>query len=399
MPDQFISDRLAKISFAPPPQPPRARFRWLPMLLGLGVAIPLMALPYTAAPPVVQRTPTVAALTVQAAVATRGDIPIVLQGLGVVTPFATVVVRTQISGQLQSIGFREGQTVHQGDFLAQIDPRPYEAALGKAQGQLLHDQALLEEAQTDLARYRPLLARDDISRQKYEDQAFLVRQYEGTIATDQAQIASARLDLAYCHIVAPITGRVGLRRVDPGNFIQASDPTGLVVIAALQPISVIFPLPQDDLTQVMRRLDAATTLPVAVYDRRNATPIEAGTLESVDNMVDVATGTAKLRARFANPGNLLFPNQFVNARLQVDTLRDAVVVPQAAIQEGAEGQYVWQVNARRRVKVQRVTTGPSADGRVAVLNGLKDGALVVTDGADRLREGAHVAIAGEAASQ
>ncbi len=231
MPDQFISERLAKISLAPPPPPPpRARSRWLPMLLGLGVAIPLIALPYTAAPPVVQRTPTVAALTVQAAAATRGDIPIVLQGLGVVTPFATVVVRTQISGQLQSIGFREGQTVHQGDFLAQIDPRPYEAALGKAQGQLLHDQALLEEAQTDLARYRPLLARDDISRQKYEDQAFLVRQYEGTIATDQAQIASARLDLAYCHIVAPITGRVGLRRVDPGNFIQASDPTGLVVI-------------------------------------------------------------------------------------------------------------------------------------------------------------------------
>ncbi len=162
---------------------------------------------------------------------------------------------------------------------------------------------------------------------------------------------------------------------------------------------MIFPLPQDDLTQVMRRLDAATTLPVAVYDRRNATQIEAGTLESVDNMVDVATGTARLRARFANPGNLLFPNQFVSARLQVDTLRDAVVVPQAAIQEGAEGQYVWQVNARRRVKVQRVTTGPSADGRVAVLSGLKDGTLVVTDGADRLREGAHVAIAGEAASQ
>ncbi len=390
MPD----DQSAHVGLVRPKPRVRPRSRLLPLLLGLAALLPLLALPLPSAPPAVP--PAVAAppaLTVRAAAATRGDIPIILQGLGVVTPFATVVVRTQISGQLQSFGFHEGQTVHQGDFLAQIDPRPYQSALAAADGQLVHDQALLDGARTDLARYRPLLARDDISRQKYEDQGFLVRQYEGTVAADQARIADARLNLAYCRIEAPISGRLGLRLVDPGNYVQPGDAAGLVVLAQQQPISVIFPLPQDDLPQVMRRLEAGASLPVAVYDRRNATLFETGTLESVDNMVDTATGTARLRARFANPTNALFPNQFVNARLQLDTLRDAVVVPEAAIEEGADGRYVWLIGADRRVRLRRVSTGPAADGRIAVSEGLEPGALVVIDGADRLREGAKIRVA------
>lgn len=373
----------------------RRRRRWpwllilplLPLPLLLVVDLPL---PLTSAPP---PAPAITAVTVRAATAERGDVPIYLKGLGVVTPFSAVVVRTQISGQLQSVGFHEGQTVRQGDFIAQIDPRPYEATLAAAAGQRLRDQALLDQARTDLARYLPLVQHDEISRQKYEDQASLVHQYEGTIVVDEAQMASARLNLSYCHIVAPITGRVGLRQVDPGNYVQSSDPSGLVVITELQPISVVFPLPQDDLPQVMRRLGAASELPVSVYGRHSPAPIEAGMLESVDNVVDVATGTAKLRARFANRANELFPNQLVSAELQVDMLRDAVVVPDAAIQEGAEGHYVWLIQPDRRVRLRPVTTGPAADGRVAILTGLDAGARVVVDGADRLREGAKVAVA------
>ena len=389
MPD----DHSARIGLVRAPRPPTRRWRLLPVLLGLVLLLPLLGVPLPSAPPVVKHTPPPPPLTVRAAIVVRGDIPIIRQGLGVVTPFATVVVRTRISGQLESVGFREGQTVRKGDFLAQIDPRPYETVLAAAQGQLVHDQALLDQARTDLVRYRPLLAHDDISRQKYEDQNFLVRQYEGTVATDQAQIASARLNLAYCRIEAPISGRAGLRLVDPGNFVQPGDAAGLVVLAQLQPISVVFPLPQDELPQVMRRLEAGASLPVAAYDRRNTALFETGTLESIDNMVDIATGTAKLRARFANAGNALFPNQFVNARLQVDTLRDSVVVPEAAIQEGADGRYVWLIAANKRVHLRRVATGPAADGRIAVQEGLTPGAQVVIDGADRLREGARIAVA------
>ena len=392
MPD----DHSSHISLAPAPRqmsrPVRRRSRRLALLLGLLLLVPLLGIPLPAAPPVAPTT-TIATppLTVRAAAAVRGDIPIMLQGLGVVTPFATVVVRTQIAGQLQSVGFREGQTLHQGDFLAQIDPRPYEAALAAARGQQAQDQALLDEARSDLARYRTLLQRDDISRQKAEDQGFLVRQYEGAVATDQARIDAAQINLSYCRILAPISGRAGLRLVDPGNFVQAGDPAGLVVLAQIQPISVVFPLPQDELPRVMRRLEAGASLPVGAYDRRNARLFETGVLESIDNMVDTATGTAKLRARFTNPANALFPNQFVNVRLEVDTLRDAVTVPEAAIQEGADGHYVWLVAANKRVRLRHVATGPAAGGRIAVTEGLEPGAVVVIDGADRLREGAKVA--------
>ncbi len=392
-----MSDQFARTGLAPPPV--RRKLRLWPLLLGLGLVLPLLSLPLPAPPPQTRHAPARLAPTVRVASAARGDVPIVLQGLGVVTPFATVTLHAQIGGTLQAVNFREGQTVHEGDLLAQIDPRPYEAAVAQVLGQLQHDQALLDQAETDLARYRPLLAHDDISRQKYEDQSFLVRQYRGTIAADQAQILAANVNLGYCRIVAPISGRIGLRLVDAGNFVPAGQATGLAVIAQVQPISVIFPLPQDDLPRVMRRMESGAELPVEVYDHGGHTLIERGTMESMDNEVDVATGTAKLRARFANRENLLFPSQSVVAHLLLDTLHDAVVVPEAAIQEGSDGRYVWLLGAHHRVKVRRVTTGPAADGRIAVLTGLEAGARVVTDGADALREGATVAVAGEAEAE
>jgi multidrug efflux system membrane fusion protein len=385
-----MSDQLARVSPAPTATRPRLRLALLLLALGL-VPLPfLLPNPWTSQDQA--QVPADNRPTVRTAVATRGDMPILLQGLGVVTPFSTVTVRPRIGGELQSVSFREGQMVRQGDDLAQIDPRPYEAIVGAIEGDLMRDQALLEQAQVDLARYRPLAERDDISKQKYDAQQSLVRQYQGTLIADRARLAGAQVNLAYCHITAPISGRVGLRLVDPGNDVKADDPTGLVVIAALQPISVIFPLPEDDLPKVMRRLAAGVDLPVDIYDRAGRTLIESGTLFSVDNQVDVATGTARLRARVANAANVLFPNQFVTARLRVDTLHDAVVVPEAAIQEGTDGHYVWLVRTHGRVTVRRVATGPVAGGRIAVLDGLKPGARVVTDGADRLREGARVVL-------
>ncbi len=384
------NDQSGYIALAPTPPRIRRRSRLLPLAAGFVLLLALLALPLSFGRAPVRQVTATPPLMVQEAAAVRGDIPIVLQGLGVVTSFATVAVRTQISGQLQSVGFREGQMVHEGDFLAQIDPRPYEMILAAANGQLIHDQALLDQARTDLGRDRPLLAQHDISDQIYDDQRFLVRQYEGTVAADQARMAEARLNLAYCHIVAPISGRAGLRLVDPGNYIQPSAAASLVVLAELQPISVVFPLPQDELPQVMRRLESGASLPVAAYNRANATLFETGVLESIDNMVDSATGTAKLRARFFNPANALFPNQFVNVRLQVDTLRNVVVVPEAAIQEGADGRYVWLIGSKNHVRLRRVTTGPAADGQIQIVKGLEPGARVVIDGADRLREGARV---------
>jgi multidrug efflux system membrane fusion protein len=326
------------------------------------------------------------------ATAATGDIRLILNALGTVTPLATVTVRTQIAGQLQQIGFTEGQLVHKGDFLIQIDPRPYQALLEQFQGQLARDQALFKQAQADLARYQTLLRQDSIARQQAEDQVFLVQQYQAAMRSDQAQIDTQQLNLTYCHITSPTDGRVGLRLVDQGNYVQPSDASGLVVVTELKPISVIFPLPEDDLPQVLKRYHGGAKLPVTAYDRANTTELATGVLATIDNQVDTTTGTWKLRALFDNQDEMLFPNQFVNARLLVDTLHDVLTVPVAAVQRGTPGTYVYLVGADDTVHVRPVKTGPVDGEHEQIVAGLAPGDRVVVDGTDRLREGAKVSI-------
>lgn len=327
----------------------------------------------------------------EAAIA-RGDLPIMLSGLGTVTPLAMVTLQSQISGTLMDVGFHEGQVVKKGDFLAQIDPRPYQVALEQAQGTLAKDQALLKQAQTDLVRYQTLNKQDSIARQQVDDQMYLVHQYEGTVVSDQAAIDTQKLNLAYCHIIAPVDGRVGLRLIDPGNYVQINSGTGLVVITQLQPISVIFTLPEDDIAQIQRRLRTGASLPVAAWDRSNTTQLATGKLETIDNVVDVSTGTFKLRATFTNDDEALFANQFVNARLLVDTLKNAVLAPNVAIQNGAPGSYVFLVNPDNTVSVRPVKIGQTDGAHTEILSGLEPGDNVVVDGADRLRDGAKIVV-------
>jgi multidrug efflux system membrane fusion protein len=323
----------------------------------------------------------------------KGDMPVTLSQLGTVTPLATVTVKTQISGYLVQVAFQEGQMVKKGDFLAQIDPRPYQVALEQAQAQLGKDQALLKNAQVDLQRYNTLVAQNSIAKQTRDTQVSLVAQDEATVKADQAQIDAQKLNLTYCHIISPVTGRVGLRQVDAGNYVQTSDPNGIVVVTQLQPISVIFTLPEDNLPEVMKRVRAGASLPVTAYDRTGATELAGGKLDTVDNQIDTTTGTVKLRAIFDNEQETLFPNQFVNVKLLVNTLHDADIVPNSAIQRGAPGTFVYVVKPEKTAAVQKVKLGPSDGQRIAILSGLEPGESVVTDGADRLRDGAKVTIA------
>jgi multidrug efflux system membrane fusion protein len=294
------------------------------------------------------------------------------------------------------VQFREGQVVKEGDLLAEIDQRPYQVQLGQAEGQLARDEALLKNAQADFERYRVLFEQDSIARQQLDTQASLVRQLEATLKVDRAAIENARLQLTYTRIGAPLSGRLGLRQVDPGNIVRAGDANGLVVITQLQPIASVFTIPEDNLPSVMKKLRAGTRMPVDAYDRAGKVKLASGTLLTVDNQIDPATGTVKLKAQFDNADAALFPNQFVNIRMLVDVLRGVTVIPSAAVQRGTPGTFAYVVKADRTVTVRTLKLGP-VDGDNVTVEGVQPGEMVVTDGADRLREGATVQVAGEAA--
>jgi membrane fusion protein, multidrug efflux system len=334
--------------------------------------------------------PNAKALPVVAAQARQGSIDVYLSALGTVTPRNMVTVHSRVDGQLMRVAFREGQLVKTGDLLAEIDPRPFEVQFTQAQGQFAKDQALLKNAQLDLERYRTLLSQDSISKQQVDTQESLVRQYEGTVKADQGQVDSAKLQLIYSRITAPISGVVGLRQVDPGNIIHASDTNGLVVITQLQPITVIFPIPEDNLPQVAARLKSGTQVAVEAWDRAQKTKLATGKLLTLDNQIDTTTGTVKLRAEFANDDAVLFPNQFVNVRLASETRTGATLVPSAAVLRGSPGTFVYLVKDDKSVSVAPVKLGPVQGETTAIDSGIAPGDLVVVDGTDKLREGAKV---------
>jgi len=325
--------------------------------------------------------------------ATQGDIDVIVNGLGTVTPLRTVAVKTRVDGELVRVLFEEGQLVKEGQLLAEIDARPFQVQLQQAQGQLARDRALLENARLDLERYNTLFKQDSIAKQQVDTQASLVRQYEGAVRMDASQVDNARLQLAYSRITAPVSGRLGLRQVDPGNIVHAGDQNGIVVITQLEPISVLFTVPQDLLPALMKRLQSNEAIGVEAWDREQKTKLASGTLASADNQVDPQTGTVKLKARFDNSDRGLFPQQFVNVRMKLDTLHDTVIVPSPAVQRGSQGMFVYVVQPDNTVAIRNVKLGPLDGQRQAISEGLKPGELVVTDGTDRLRPGSQVEVA------
>jgi membrane fusion protein, multidrug efflux system len=342
-----------------------------------------------------ETVPPARATPVLAVAAKEGEMKVFLNGLGSVTPINTVTVKTRVDGQLMEVLFREGQDVTKGQQLAQIDPRPFEVQLTQAEGQMARDRAILNNARNDLERYRVLVKQDLIQKQLLDTQEALVRQYEGTIKTDQGLIDNARLQLTYSRIIAPVSGRIGLRLVDPGNIVHANDPNGLLIITQLQPITVLFSLPEDSLARVLPRLKGGKRPPVDVYDREQSKQLGSGFLLTVDNQIDPNTGTVKLKAMFENKDRQLFPNQFVNARVLVDVKQKTIIIPSAAIQRGSQGTYVYSVKADRTVEIRPVQVGEIQSGEASIDKGLMAGDLIVVDGAERLREGAKVELAGQ----
>ena len=323
-----------------------------------------------------------------------GDFPVILTALGTVTPSATSVVKSQISGQLIEVNFVEGQTVKAGDVLAKVDPRPYELTLKQNEGQLKRDLATLHNAEKDLARYRALRAKvaDAVSAQQVDTQEALINQTKGTVEVDQAMVDTARLNVGYCNIVSLIDGRTGLRQVDQGNFVTPNDPNGIVVVTRMKPMTVVFTIPESRLQPVLERFRSGTKLSVVAFDNATSTKLAKGELKAIDNQVDASTGTVKLRAEFANEDEKLFPSQFVNVELFVETLRGAVTAPLAAIQRGPQGPFVYVIKPDDTVASRPVKLGATAHDRVVVESGLQSGDRVVTEGADRLREGASVSL-------
>jgi multidrug efflux system membrane fusion protein len=333
------------------------------------------------------------AQVVTVAPATLGDMPETLSELGTVTPIATVTVLPMLSGYLTDVAYQEGQEVTKGQLLVQIDPRQYEIDKQQAEAQLAKDEALLAQAQSDLARYKQLDEQKSIANQTYVDEQFLVQQDMAAIKLDKASIAQYELDLIYCHITSPVSGRVGLRLVDPGNYVTATSSTGVAVVTTMKPTTVEFTVPQDSLGGVLRRVQSGAKLPVTVYGSDDNKEIASGTLYAVSNQVATSTGTVTLRAMFTNDDERLYPNEFVNVKLLVDVLHNAVLVPTAAVQSGAPGDFVYLVNADETVSVRKVSTGPSDGKNTVILAGLAQGDRVVIDGTDRLSDGAKIRVA------
>lgn len=334
----------------------------------------------------------ISAIPVVPAVTKQGDMDLYLNGLGSVTAFYTVTLRTRVDGELMKVLFEEGEIVEKGRLLAEIDPRPFEAQLLQAEGQLTKDEAALKVAQLNLDRYSLLQATNSVTRQQIDEQKALVSQCQGAIQVDKGQIENIKLQLTYCHVVSPIRGRIGLRRVDPGNIVNANDPLGLAIITQLQPIAVVFTIPQDEIPRVQKKLAADAQPSVEAFDRNFTTRLATGKLLAVDNQVDATTGTVKIKAIFENQDNMLFPNQFVNARLLVDTRHDVAIAPTAAIQRGPNSNFVWVVKPDNGVELRTVVLGPTEGDQTAINSGLAANEVVVTDGVDKLNAKSKVTV-------
>jgi len=384
----------------------KAGLHWIIWLLVIAIAGAgyYFARPYldTAKPPAQSKQAEKQGRSVTSVIAKAaelGNLPVYLNGLGTVTGLRTVTVKSRVDGELVKVNFQEGALVQAGDVIAEIDPRPFQVQLMQAEGQLMRDEALLKNAQLDLQRYQTLLQQDSISSQQTATQAATVKQYQGIVETDKAMVANAKLQLSYAKITAPISGRLGLRLVDQGNIVKASDANGIVVITQTQPIAVVFTVPEDQIPAVMKQRHLGKTLVLGAFDRSGKNKLAQGQLLAVDNQIDVNTGTVKLKGQFANDDTALFANQFVNIRMQVDTLRDVVIVPSAAVQTGNNGAFVYVVDAEQSVSMRQVKLGAVYQDQVAVLEGVKAGELLVVEGADKLREGAKVKLIDRNAEQ
>lgn len=386
-----------------PPAPARSmgtkRRRWIvPAALVVaalgGWRIAATATRQEAAPPAHGRDTSPRAVPVRAAAAREGAVQVWLDGIGTVTPLASVTVRTRVDGELIAAHFKEGDTVQQGALLAEVDPRPFHVQLEQAEGQMARDRALLENAQVDLKRYQTLVKQNSIPKQQLDTQGSLVRQYDAALASDQAQIDQARLQLDYAHITAPFTGRLGLRLVDPGNIVHASDTGGIVTLTQVAPIGVVFTLPEDDLPLLLPKLRGGAPLAVEARDRDGKNVLATGRVLTIDNAIDPATGTIRVKAEFSNVDGALFPNQFVNARLLLEVREHAILVPSAAIQHGNDGPFVYVVGNENAVDLRPVALGPEEKDDTSVISGLAPGELVVVDGTQDLRAGSVVSMQG-----